>query len=32
PSLFVKKFKELTSLTPSDYRKNLFSVEPKMVG
>ncbi|MBX6953586.1 transcriptional regulator ChbR [Providencia rettgeri] len=32
PSLFVKKFKELTSLTPSDYRKNLFSVEQKMVG
>ncbi|EPL6456055.1 MULTISPECIES: transcriptional regulator ChbR [Providencia] len=32
PSLFVKKFKESTSLTPSDYRKNLYSVEQKMVG
>ncbi|MGO2336992.1 transcriptional regulator ChbR [Providencia sp.] len=32
PSLFVKKFKESTSLTPSDYRKNLFSVEQRVGG
>ncbi|EKT58259.1 transcriptional regulator ChbR [Providencia burhodogranariea] len=31
PSLFVKKFKESTSLTPSDYRKNLCSIEQRVV-
>lgn len=27
PSLFIKTFKKMTSLTPSNYRKNLYSIK-----